>query len=270
LKDKVVIITGGSSGIGLALAHEFGKLKAKVVISARNASRLAEAASELRWQKVEVLDIVADVSREEDCRVLIDETVETFGRIDILINNAGVSMRSAFKDTNLNVIRTLMEINFWGTVYCTKFALPYLLETKGSVVGIISVAGYIGLPGRTGYSASKFAIRGFLDTLRCENEKTGLHVMLAAPGFTATNIRKVALLGDGSFQGETPRAENKMMSAEKAARKITRAIIKRKNVLVLTFLEGKLAVFLNRFLPRIVSHLTYNHMAKEPESPIKN
>ncbi|MDY0343517.1 MAG: SDR family oxidoreductase [Lentimicrobium sp.] len=270
MKDKVVIITGGSSGIGLAMAHEFGRLKAKVVISARNAVRLAEAASELRWQKIEVLEIVADVSREEDCRAIIDKTVETFGRIDVLINNAGISMRSAFKDTDLKVIRSLMEINFWGTVYCTKFALPYLLETKGSVVGIISVAGYIGLPGRTGYSASKFAIRGFLDTLRCENEKTGLHVLLAAPGFTATNIRKVALLGDGSFQGKTPRNENKMMSAEKAARKITRAIIRRKKVLVLTFLEGKLAIFLNRFIPGTVSHLTYNHMAKEPESPLKN
>ena len=268
MKDKVVVITGGSSGIGLALAHEFGRLNAKVVISARNATRLAKAASELRWAKTEVLEIVADVSREEDCRKMIEKTIETYGRIDVLINNAGISMRSAFKDTDLTVIRTLMEVNFWGTVYCTKFALPYLLETKGSVVGIISVAGYIGLPGRTGYSASKFAVRGFLDTLRCENTKTGLHVLVAAPGFTATNIRKVALLGDGSFQGETPRDENKMMSAETAARKITKAIIQRKDSVVLTFLEGKLAVLLNRFFPTMVSHLTYNHMAKEPESPI--
>lgn len=269
MKGKVVIITGGSSGIGLAIAHEFGKRGAYVVIAARNQENLDQALSDLQWQGIEAMAVQADVSREEDCKNLIDKTIAAKGRIDVLVNNAGISMRAAFKNTDLKVIKSLMDINFWGTVYCTKFALPWLLETKGSVIGIISIAGYVGLPGRTGYSASKFAVRGFLETLRCENFKTGLHVMVAAPGFTATNIRQSALMGDGSKQGTTPRDEGKMMPAEVAARKIVKAALKRKNELVLTFIEGKFTVFLNRFFPGYVSRLAYSHMAKEPDAPIK-
>ena len=151
---------------------------------------------------------------EEDCRNLIEHAVARFGRIDILVNNAGISMRAMFKDLDLNVIRRLMDVNFWGTVYCTKYALPHILKTEGSVVGVISIAGFKGLPARTGYSASKFAIYGFLDTLRVEHLKDNLHVMIFAPGFTASNIRESALVADGSHQGETPRDENKMMTAQ--------------------------------------------------------
>lgn len=269
LKGKVVIITGGSSGIGLSLAHEFGRQGAFVVISARNAERLNAALSDLHWQGIEAMAVVADVSKEEDCKNLIQKTFEEKGRIDVLVNNAGVSMRAAFKDTDLKVLKTLMDINFWGTVYCTKYALPHLLETRGSVVGIISIAGYIGLPGRTGYTASKFAIRGFLETVRCENLKTGLHVLIAAPGFTSSNIRKSALTADGTPQGETPRDESSMMSSEKAAYKIVKAVKKRKNELILTFLEGKFAVTLNHYFPSLVNMLVFNQMSKEPDSPIR-
>src|SRR5690554_2730487 len=129
-------------------------------------------------------------------------------------------MRSMFLDTDLLVMHKLMDTNYWGTVNCTKFALPYLVEQKGSLVGIISIAGYLGLPARSAYSSSKYAIRGFLDTIRVEHLKSGLHVLVAAPGFTASNIRKVALLGDGSLQGATPRQEEKMMTAEQVAKKI--------------------------------------------------
>ena len=197
------------------------------------------------------------------------ETIKNFGRIDILINNAGISMRALFKDVELNVLKRLMDVNFWGAVYCTKYALPYLQASKGSVVGISSIAGFIGLPGRTGYSASKFALHGFLETLRIENLKTGLHVLIAAPGFTATNVRKVALTAHGGQQGETPRAEDKMMSAETVAIHLAKAIKKRKRTLILTFVEGKLTVFLRKWLPSLVDRLAYNHMAKEPDSPFK-
>ncbi|MGE5318448.1 MAG: SDR family oxidoreductase, partial [Chloroflexota bacterium] len=210
-----------------------------------------------------------DVSKEEDCKKLIEKTYSHFNGIDILINNAGISMRAAFKNTDLKVLHKLMDINFWGTVYCTKFALPYILESKGSVVGIISVAGHIGLPGRTGYSASKFAVRGFLDTLRAENMNSGLHVLVAAPGFTSSNIRNSALTSDGTQQGETPRDESKMMPAETAAKKIINALLKRKSSIVLTFWEGKFTVCLNKFFPNIVSKLAFNHMKKEPDSPFK-
>lgn len=269
MKDKVVIITGASSGIGLACAREFAHRGALVSVCARSADKLEEIKSEFDAAGHKLLVTEADVSREEDCKRLIDNTVREFGKIDILINNAGMSMRALFVDLHLDVIRKLMDINFWGTVYCTKYALPYILEQKGSVVGVSSIAGFIGLPGRAGYSASKYAMHGFLNTLRVENLRKGLHVLIVAPGFTASNIRKTALTADGSAQGETPRNENKMMSAEEVALRIIKAIQKRKRTLILTFVEGKLTVFLSKWLPALVDKLSYNVMAKEPDSPFK-
>ncbi len=269
MKDKVVIITGASSGIGLACAREFAHRGALVSVCARSADKLEEIKSEFDAAGHKLLVTEADVSREEDCKRLIDNTVREFGKIDILINNAGMSMRALFVDLHLDVMRKLMDINFWGTVYCTKYALPYILEQKGSVVGVSSIAGFIGLPGRAGYSASKYAMHGFLNTLRVENLRKGLHVLIVAPGFTASNIRKTALTADGSAQGETPRNENKMMSAEEVALRIIKAIQKRKRTLILTFVEGKLTVFLSKWLPALVDKLSYNVMAKEPDSPFK-
>lgn len=267
MKDRVVIITGASSGIGKALAREYAARGVKLALGARRTELLQGIKSE--FPDTEILTLKTDVSSEADCRHLIEETVRVFGRIDVLINNAGISMRAVFEEVDLSVIRQLMDVNFYGTVYCSKFALPYLLKTKGSLVGVISIAGYVGLPGRTGYSASKFAVRGFLDTVRIENQKKGLHVLVAAPGFTASEIRKVALTGDGSHQGETPRNEEKMMTAEECARLIVKAIDKRKRSLILTFTEGKLTVFLGKFFPSLLDRLTYKHMAKEPDSPFK-
>lgn len=267
MKDKVVIITGASSGIGKALAYEFASKGCRLVLGARRIELLEMLKKDLA--PAEVILQQTDVSMEEDCRKLINAAVSRFGRIDILINNAGISMRAIFEDVELDVIRKLMDVNFWGTVYCTKYALPHLLQTKGSVVGIISVAGYIGLPGRTGYAASKFAIRGFLDTLRIENIKKGLHVLVAAPGFTASEVRKAALTANGSKQRETPRKEEKMMTAEECAHHIARAVQKRKRQLILTFAEGKFSVFLGKFFPALLDRLIFNYMAKEPDSPYK-
>lgn len=267
MKNKVVVITGASSGIGKALAKEFASMGSKLSLGARRTELLEEL--RIEFPDTEILIQKTDVSNEDDCRILIEETIKRFGQIDVLINNAGISMRALFEEVDLKVIRQLMDVNFYGTVYCTKFALPYLLKTKGSLVGVISIAGYVGLPGRTGYSASKFAIRGFLDTIRIENLKKGLHVLVAAPGFTASEVRQVALTNDGSQQGETPRDESKMMSAEECAHYIIRAIQKRKRTLILTFTEGKLTVLLGKFFPALLDKLTYNHMAKEPNSPFK-
>jgi short-subunit dehydrogenase len=267
LKNKVVVITGASSGIGRALALEFASRGARLSLGARRTELLEQLRTELPG--TEILIQKTDVSSETDCSLLIEETIRRFGRIDVLINNAGISMRALFEEVDLKVIRQVMDVNFYGTVYCSKYALPYLLKTKGSLVGVISIAGYAGLPGRSGYSASKFAIRGFLDTIRIENMKKGLHVLVAAPGFTASEVRKVALTTDGSQQGETPRDESQMMSAEACARYIARAVQKRKRQLILTFTEGKLTVFLGKFFPALLDKLTYNHMAKEPNSPFK-
>ena len=265
--DKVAIVTGASSGIGLATATLLAKYKAKVVLAARSIDKLEELRNELS-QYTQVISVKTDVSVEADCRNLIEITVKEFGHIDILINNAGISMRAMFKDLDLSVIRRLMDVNFWGTVYCTKYALPYLLESKGSVVGVISTAGYKGLPGRTGYSASKFAINGFLDTLRSEHLYDGLHVMIYAPGFTASNIRKTALMADGSQQGETPREEGKMMTSERVAEIMLNHIRKRSRRATLTF-TSKLLLVLTRLFPITTDHMEYWYMAREPDSPFK-
>lgn len=271
-KDKVIIVTGASSGIGLASATRFASLGAKIVLAARSIDKLEKIAEEIneKFNKStdEVLCVKTDVTKEEDCKNLVEQTVKHFGKIDVLVNNAGISMRAVFKDMDLNVMRSLMDTNFWGTVYCTKYALPYLLESKGSVVGVISTAGYVGLPARTAYSASKFAVRGFLETLRIEHLYDGLHVMIFAPGFTTSNIRNVALTADGSPQGETPRKEERMMSAERVAKIMARGIFRRKTHMVLTPL-GKATLFANRRLPRVTDKMEYRMMANEPDSPLK-
>lgn len=267
MKDKVVIITGASSGIGKALAEQFAKHQAIVVLAARNEEKLLETEKSLKRYFSRTLAVPTDVSVEADCKNLIEKTLEAFGRIDILINNAGISMRALFCDLELDVIKKLMDVNFWGTVYCTKYAEEHIRKQKGSIVGIISIAGYQGLPGRTGYSSSKYAIRGFLETVRIENLKTGLHVLIAAPGFTSSNIRFTALTADGSAQGKTPRSEKNMMSAEYCAYRIFVAIRRRKRSLILTT-QGKLAVLLNKLAPKFVDRASYKLMESEPNSPL--
>lgn len=268
MKDKVVVITGASSGIGLALVHECAARGAKVVMAARNIGKLKEVSDSLTAVGKPNLPVQVDVSKESDCKRLMEKAVEKFGTIDILINNAGISMRALFSDLELDVIRRLMDTNFWGTVYCSKYAYPYLLKNKGSLVGVSSIAGFKGLPGRTGYTSSKAAINGFLEVLRIENFKTGLHVLTACPGFTASNIRNTALTADGSEQGESPRDEGKMMTSEEVARRIANAIIKRKRQLILTPM-GKATVLLNKFFPKWMDKMTYKTMAKEDNAPIK-
>lgn len=268
MKNKTVIITGGSSGIGRALAGKFLREKANVVITGRNSDKLKKALSELKNISESVLAIQADSSVFTDCENVIKQTLQTFGSIDVLINNAGMSMRGLFENTDLKVIKKLMDINFWGTVYMTKLALPHLLKSKGSVVGISSIAGKKGLPGRTGYSSSKFAMEGFLETLRTENLKKDLHVLVACPGFTSSDIRNASLGPDGNPQKESPLDESKLMSADKVADKIFKAIRNRKRDLILTS-DGKLTVLLNKFFPGILDNIVYSHMAKEHDSPFK-
>lgn len=314
-KDKVVVITGASSGIGEALAYEFARQGAKVVIAARSAEKLAEIAARINagiasditteeatsritaktheaagiaktaktaetaeaqgsdipdgsGQDGGVLAVTCDVSRESDCKQLIDKTVSKFGGIDILICNAGISMRAILDDVEPDVLRRLMDVNFWGTVYCTKYALPWLQASRGSIVGVSSVAGLHGLPGRTGYSASKYAMTGFLETVRIENLHKGLHVMIACPGFTATNVRLAALTADGSPQGSTPREEGKMMTAEEVASRIIKGIRRHKRLLLMEF-EGRATHFIKKFAPHLLDRLFYNAMAKEPDTPLK-
>lgn len=269
MKDKVVVITGGSSGIGKACAEVFGRAGAKIVITGRKEKPLQEVVKALNDSNIVCMGIIANADSEEDNANVIADTIRNFGKIDVLINNAGISMRALFEECELSVIRQVMETNFFGMVYATKFALPHIIATKGSVVGISSIAGFRGLPARSGYSASKFAMNGFLEALRTEMIPKDVHVLTAAPGFTASNIRNTALSKDGTPQGESPRDEQKMMSAEEVARHILRAVEKRKPELVLTG-QGKLTVFLNKWLPKKwIDKLVFNNLAKEADSPLK-
>ncbi|TGD79692.1 SDR family oxidoreductase [Hymenobacter wooponensis] len=262
MKDKVVLITGGTSGIGRATALAFGQAGAHVVVTGRDEARLQDTAQELARLNISHRTVRADVGVQEEAQRAVEETVAAFGRLDVLINNAGISMRALFRDADLAVIERLMQTNFFGTVYTTKFALPHITKLKGSVVGISSIAGYRGLPGRTGYSASKFAMHGFLEALRTELLPQGVHVLLACPGFTASNIRNTALAADGSQQGESPRDEQKMMSSEEVAGYLVDAVRHRRRDLVLTG-QGKLTVFLNKWLPGLTDKLVLNHFRKE-------
>lgn len=257
--NKVVVITGGSEGIGKALVDTFLCRGAKVATCSRNYDKLYQLQTSYPGKPLMIH--TADVSKEAECKSFIDAVIKNLGTIDILINNAGVSMRALVQDVELDTIRKVMDINFWGTVYCTKFALPYIQRNKGSIVGVSSIAGFRGLPGRCGYSASKYAVNGFLEALRTELLHSGTNVMWVCPGFTASNIRNVALNREGKAQGESPMDESKMMSAEECAQHIVKAIAKRKRTLVLTS-QGKQTVYLNRFLPSLADKLVHRFFFK--------
>lgn len=268
MRDKVVVITGGSSGIGKALAETFGKNGSRILITGRKIEPLRETEAYLRELNIDVYSFQADVSKEEDNQRMAEEATKHFGTIDILINNAGITMRALFEEVDLEVVKRVMDINFYGSLYATKYCLPQIIKNKGSVIGISSIAGFRGLPGRVGYSASKFALQGFLEVLRTEMLYKGVHVLTACPGFTTSNIRKTSLTKSGDIQGESPRDEEKMMSAEECARHIYNATRKRKKYLILTS-QGKLTVFLNKFFPGFMDKMVYKVMAKEKDSPFK-
>jgi len=268
MKDKVVIITGATSGIGKGCAEVFGEAGAKIVFTGRSVERMAEVKQLLSAKGIDHHGFIMDVSNEEENKKLVEETISRYGKIDILINNAGISMRALFEETDLEVFKKVMDINFYGTVYATKYALPHILKSKGSIVGVSSINGHRGTPARTAYTASKYAMEGFFEALRTEVMKKDVHILVVSPGFTGSNIRNAALNKDGEEQGESPRDEGKMMTPETVARKIMKGIKTRKRDIVLTGF-GKLVVFLNKWIPGWMDNMTYSHMAKEKDSPFK-
>ena len=269
LEGKVAVVTGAARGIGKAIALRFAEEGASVVFTDLKVDEnFQNTEKELQALGVQAKGYASNAADFEDTAAVVAQIVKDFGRIDVLICNAGISMRALFDEVDLGVLKRLMDVNFWGTVYCTKYALPYIQASRGSIVGVSSVAGFHGLPGRTGYSASKYAMTGFLETVRIENLKKGVHVMIAAPGFTASNVRFSALTADGSAQGESPRKEEKMMSAAEVARRIARGVVRRKRTLAMDF-NGRATVLIKKFAPGLLDRLYYSHMAKEPDSPLK-
>ncbi len=260
LEGKVVLITGASMGIGLAIAQECLKRGGKVAVCARNLETLHQAYKNV--PDTHIFKFQLDVAVEKDCYAFVAQTVNKFGKIDTLINNAGMSMRALFEDLDLKVLKNLMDVNFWGTVYMCKAALPYIKKSKGVILGVSSIAGYRGLPGRTGYSSSKYALQGFLESLRTELLRTGVHVMWVCPGYTTSNIRNTALGQDGQSIKETNMDESKMMSPETCANIIINGVEKRKRTIIMTT-QGKMTVWVNKLFGGLADKLVYKHYLKE-------
>lgn len=258
-KNQVVVVTGGSDGIGKALVEIFLQEGARVATCGRQVDKLEQLRKEFAGMPLHIFQ--ADVSVETDCADFIQSTIATFGTIHILINNAGISMRSLFQDAIPATLKKVMDINYMGVVYCTHYALPHIIKNKGSIVGISSIAGFRGLPGRSGYSASKFALNGWLESLRTELLESGVHVLTACPGFTTSNIRMAALDSKGEARGETSMDEGAMMSSATCARHILDAIRQRKRTLILTY-NGKRTVFLNKWFPALTDRLVRNFFYK--------
>ena len=255
LADKIIVVTGGSDGIGKALVELLLHKGCKVATCGRSYEKLYQLQTANSGRPLHIA--TADVSKQGDCKKFIDSVIETFGTIDVLINNAGLSMRALFAETDLQTLHSLMDVNFWGTVYCTKYALPEIIKNKGTIVGVSSIAGLRGLPGRTGYSASKFAVNGFLEALRTELLDDGVNVMWVAPGFTTSNIRNSALNEKAMPQQENLMDESKMMSAAECAEHIVEAITKRKRNSVFTFL-GKRTAFMSKIFPKMTDKMVKN------------
>ena len=258
-KNKTIVVTGGSDGIGKALVQLLLQAGANVATCGRNAEKLEALQTEINSASLHTY--ICDVSVYDDCKNFIESTLKTFGEIDILINNAGISMHGELKDTDIAVFEKVMAINYFGAVYCTKLALESILKKQGTIVGVSSIAGYRGLPGRSGYSASKFALNGWLEAIRTELMTENVNVMWVCPGFTKSNIRNAALNEKAEAQGESPLDESSLMTSEACAQEILTAIIKRKRTLVLTF-KGKQTVFMNKFFAKLTDKLTHNFFYK--------
>ena len=254
-KDKVVVITGASSGIGRELAYQLAEQGAWLSLAARNEERLSAVTGECQVRGGRAIAIVTDVSKQAQCSELIQRTVDQYDRIDMLVNNAGITMWANFEDVrDISFYEQIMRVNYLGSVYCTYYALPFLKKTKGQIIGISSLAGKNGVPKRSGYAASKHAMVGFFDTLRIEIAEYGIGVTMIYPGFVATETRKRALGADGKPIGKSSVREDEVMSAERCAKLIIRAAAARKRELIMTW-RGKMGLWVKLIAPGVVDRV---------------
>ncbi|HID37956.1 MAG TPA: SDR family oxidoreductase [Calditrichaeota bacterium] len=262
LAQNVVIITGASAGIGKELALQLAKQGAWLSLGARNAGRLEEVAKECRQLGAKALVVPTDVAEKEQCLLLIEKTVQEYGRIDTLVNNAGITMWALFEDVkDLALLERIMQVNFFGSVYCTYYALPHLKKSRGRIVGVASLTGKTGVPTRTVYSASKHAMAGFFDSLRIELAGSGVSVTLIFPGFVSTDIRERAINGEGKPLEESPLPENEMMPVERCVNIIVRAMQERKREVVMTA-RGKIGIWLKLIAPGLVDNIASKAIEK--------
>ncbi len=254
-RGMVIVITGASTGIGEELAHRYASAGAKLVLTARRREELERVAAKVRELGGEALVVPADVGVAADCKRVMDEAVAEFGGIDMLINNAGMTMWARFADIqDAGVLERIMQVNYMGAVYCTQYALPHLLKSKGRIVGISSLTGLTGVPTRTGYAASKHAMRGFFDSLRIELEEDGVTVTMIYPGFIATGIRENATGADGKVAKINPVSEDQAMSVDECVNQILPVIESRKRELIMTF-RARLGQWIKLIAPGLVDRI---------------
>jgi short-subunit dehydrogenase len=253
MQTQTIIITGCSSGLGYALAIDLAKPKTNLVLTARNVEALKELEIKCKNKGADTLVVKTDVSVEKDCKNLIDKTLNKFRSIDILINNAGIGMHCNFEDVeNLEIFHRLMDTNYMGTVYCTYYALPSLKKQKGLIVGISSLQGKIGCPASSGYSGSKFAMQGFLDSLRIELLDSGVDVLVASPGAMDTDINNKLLNKNGDVTNNHKSYKEKgVMDIQKCVRLITKAIKNRDRELLFTT-SDKFIPWAKLLFPRMI------------------
>ena len=254
-KDKVIVVTGASRGIGRELACRLAEQGAKLSLAARDVERLEAARIECEKFGGQAITVPTDVAEQAQCESLMRKTVEAFGGIDLLVNNAGVSMWAMFEQvTDLSIFEKIMRVNYLGSVYCTYYALPYLKASRGQIVAVSSLTGKNGVPTRSGYAASKHAMVGFFDTLRIELTPEGVSVTIIYPGFVATETRKHAFGPDGKALGESPVREEEIMTVDECVDLMLPVIQKRKRELVMTF-RAKVGQYVKLFAPGLVDQI---------------
>jgi short-subunit dehydrogenase len=263
MKDLVVVITGASKGIGAELARQLAERGSRLVLGARSEPELFTVAEECRkLGATGVITVKCDVAVEHDCQTLVTAALLAFGRIDVLVNNAGISMWARFDEIrDLAVLERIMRVNYMGAVFCTAHALPHLRETRGRIVGVASLAGMVGVPTRTGYSASKHAMRGFFDSLRIELADSGVSVTMIYPGFVSTGIRENATGPDGKPILVDPVKESQAMTVEDCTRRIVTAIEGREREVVMTA-RGKMGLWLKLIAPGLVDRIARRAVEK--------
>ncbi|OHE22747.1 MAG: hypothetical protein A2Z43_09740 [Syntrophobacterales bacterium RBG_19FT_COMBO_59_10] len=262
LAGKVIAVTGAASGIGASLSRRFACEGAILGLLDIDESGARALAAELNAAGTIAAAIRCDVAQETDCAAAIREMIDRFGGIDILVNNAGITQRGAFTDTLSSVFRKVMEINFFGSLHCTKAAIASLIARKGMIVVIESIAGVAPLLGRSGYCASKHALHGLFATLRSEIGPAGVHVMIVCPGFVETNLQTRALGGDGQVTARPQSRVGKQLSPEQVAEAVYKGVLKRRRLLVISPV-GKLTYWLNRFAPVFYERLMAGLLKEE-------
>jgi dehydrogenase/reductase SDR family protein 7B len=256
INNQVVWLTGASSGIGEGLAYALAKEGAKLVLSARREDELQRVAAKCNLPADKILILPLDLNDESTFASKKTEVLKKFGKIDILINNGGVSQRSLARDTSIDVDRKIMEVNFFGTVALTKEVLPDFMKQKSGLFVVVSSAvGKFGSPWRSGYSASKHALHGFFDSLRAEEYDNGVRVLIVCPGFIQTNVSMNALTGTGDKLGSMDSATSKGLTADECAKQIVSAIKSDKEEIVVSHFKERFAVFAKRFFPGLFSKI---------------